>query len=102
MKICIVNPKGKRYEEVVFGTIRNGETRITILDDRKNPGISYEIKGTTAVFIGWLGGKTYPNALKAKEGTEFRGFKNSKQYKMTRKEIEKLIVGKEFQNKTFG
>jgi hypothetical protein len=48
------------------------------------------------VFCGFL--NSIEKAFNAKEGEEFSGWKRTKQYRLTKQEIEKSIKGKIFKN----
>lgn len=95
-KLVVFNPRagdcdewGFNLMDVEMATRRDGQDRIILAD-----GFAYAIEGEAAVWMGSLA--KLDKARAAKEGEEFRGWRNTKQYRLTSAEIEGLIKGKIF------
>lgn len=102
-KLIIFNPQGSDTDEwgfstrdIKLATRRDKETRV-IVDETGLSGSNYVIFGDTAKWNGNLRG--IEKAIAAPEGSEFRGWKNTKQYRYTRDEIKAITGGKIY---TFG
>ena len=82
---------GLLYEPICLATRRGKDMRIITNTDI---GLAYRIEGDTAFWIGGL--SKIDRAIEAAEGTEFRGWKNTKQYRYTASEISDATKGKVF------
>ena len=79
-------------DKILFGTRRGKINRITI-DDLD---ITFALDEDRVVLVGSLSQKTVAPALATSEGQEFRGWKRTKQYRLTKDEIAELVAGKIF------
>lgn len=77
-------------EPILLATRRNDEERFIT----KEYGFCYLIEGNTVNFGGFLSGTD--KALAAKEGECFVGWKRTKQYRLTKSEIDKQVKSKIF------
>lgn len=98
-KLVVYNPQATDCDEwgfnvdgIELATRRNGEDRVLLED-----GFAYKAKDGRAFWMGPL--RQIEKARAAGEGQEFRGWKNTKQYRLTKQEIEAITKGNIF---TFG
>ena len=87
------NPYNGKTEvvKILLATERNGEIRMV---DEKEPQIAYKIVGREIFWMGYLRGTE--KAMAASPGSEFRGWKRTKQRRLTDAEISDLIKDKIF------
>ncbi len=102
-KLVVFNPQATDSDEWGFSTMdiklatrRDNQTRV-IVDEKGLCASNYVIFGDTAKWNGNLRG--IEKAIAASEGSEFRGWKNTKQYRYSKDEI-KTITGRKIY--TFG
>lgn len=81
---------GTKVEKILLATKRDGEIRI-IVDDN----VAFVIDGDKVRWAGRLRG--IDKALAAIPGSEFRGWKRTKQYRLTDAEISEMVKGRVFQ-----
>lgn len=88
--LVYVAHNGTKVEKILLATKRDGEIRI-IVDDHA----AFVIDGDKVRWIGMLSG--IDKALAAAPGSEFRGWKRTKQYRLTDAEISEMVKGRVFQ-----
>ena len=83
--------KGLRTEQVYLATRRDGVVRLVT---EIETGWAYEVEDTTLYALGGL--SKIERAIATPEGTEFRGWQNTRQYRLTSQEIHDIVDGKVF------
>ena len=81
-----------QVEKILVSTKRNNEIRI--VTDTPYIEIAYKLNGNEILWMGYLNG--LEKALAATPGTEFKGWKRTKQYRLTDNEISDLVKDKIF------
>lgn len=88
--LVYVAHNGTKVEKILLATKRDGEVRI-ILDDHS----AFVIDDNKVYWSGMLRG--VDKALAVAPGSEFRGWKRTKQYRLSDSEITELVKGRVFQ-----
>jgi hypothetical protein len=86
---------GFRIEPIQLVSKRDGELRF-VVDYPHITGLHYLIKDNKKLWAGHLQG--VDKAIAAAEGSDFTGWKRTKQYRLTKQEITAEIGGKIFEN----
>jgi len=87
--LVYVAHNGTKVEKILLATKRDGKVRI-ILDDHA----AFVIDDNKVYWTGMLSG--IDKALAVAPGSEFRGWKRTKQYRLTDSEISELVKGRVF------
>lgn len=103
-QLVMFNPKGTEVDSngmvvypVVLATVRLSEPdTVRIVVDEADLELAYAVtKGSDAIF--WMGQLSGTDKAKAAvPGSEFRGWKRTKQYRLSDEELDDLIAGRIF------
>lgn len=88
--LVYVAHNGTKVKKILLATKRDGDIRI-IVDDN----VAFVINDNKVYWSGMLRG--IDKALAAAPGSEFRGWKRTKQYRLTDAEISEMVKGCVFQ-----